>query len=40
MVSFDASNQAVTGRTVPVKITSASGSVYNFNVVIGSESIG
>lgn len=31
-------NTAANGRTIPVKITSAGGSVYNFNVVIGSKS--
>ena len=30
-------NQSQDGRTIPVKITSASGSVYNFNVVVGSK---
>lgn len=38
LVSFDANNAAAAGRTIPLKITSASGSVYNFNVVIGSKS--
>ena len=45
LVSFDdgtgasgVDNQAADGRTIPVKITSANGSVYNFNVVIGSKS--
>ena len=41
VISFDGSgdaddNVAVNGRTISVKVTSASGSVYNFNVVIGS----
>ena len=30
-------NTAAQGRTIPIKITSASGSVYNFNVVVGSK---
>jgi len=34
-VGFD--NTAASGRTIPVKVTSAGGSVYNFNVVIGSK---
>jgi len=38
VVSFDATNEAASGRTIPVKITSASGSIYNFNVVVGSQS--
>jgi flagellin-like protein len=38
VVSFDVDSEAASGRTIPVKITSASGSVYNFNVVIGSKS--
>jgi flagellin-like protein len=43
LVSFDGgaapdNNEAAAGRTIPVKITSANGSVYNFNVVIGSKS--
>ena len=44
LVSFDGDlannddNNAVSGRTIPVKITSAAGSVFNFNVVIGSKS--
>lgn len=45
VVSFDdgtapaasTDNTAADGRTIPVKITSAGGSVYNFNVVIGSK---
>ena len=41
VISFDGSgdaddNVAVDGRTIPIRVTSASGSVYNFNVVIGS----
>ena len=41
VISFDGSgdaddNVAVDGRTIPIKVTSASGSVYNFIVVIGS----
>ena len=41
VISFDGSgdaddNVAVNGRTISIKVTSASGSVYNFNVVIGS----
>ncbi|HSB57799.1 MAG TPA: archaellin/type IV pilin N-terminal domain-containing protein [Nitrosopumilaceae archaeon] len=45
LVSFDdgsgasgVDNTAAPGRTIPVKVTSASGSVYNFNVVVGSKS--
>ena len=38
VVSFDATNEAAAGRTIPIKITSASGSIYNFNVVVGSQS--
>ena len=45
LISFDDSggasgvdNQSAGGRTIPVKVTSANGSVYNFNVVIGSKS--
>ena len=42
VVSFDdtagSDNTAAAGRTIPVKISSASGSVYNFNVVVGSKS--
>jgi flagellin-like protein len=38
VVSFDTTNEAASGRTIPVKITSASGSIYNFNVVVGSQS--
>ena len=30
-------NAALSGRTIPVKITSASGSTFNFNVVIGTK---
>jgi len=44
LVSFDAGagaslvdNRAADGRTIAVKITSANGSVYNFNVVVGSK---
>jgi hypothetical protein len=44
LVSFDdgtgaslVDNQAADGRTIAVKITSANGSVYNFNVVVGSK---
>lgn len=44
LVSFDdgtgasgIDNTAANGRTIPVKITSATGSVYNFNVVIGAK---
>ena len=37
LVSFDAGNTAADGRTIPLKITSATGSVYNFNVVIGAK---
>ncbi|MGQ0795980.1 MAG: archaellin/type IV pilin N-terminal domain-containing protein [Nitrosopumilaceae archaeon] len=43
VVSFDGDgaggndNNAAAGRTIPVKITSSSGSVYNFNVVTGSK---
>lgn len=41
IVSFDNTagndNSAATGRTIPVKLTSANGSVFNFNVVIGSK---
>jgi len=44
LVSFDdgtgaslVDNQAADGRTIAVKVTSANGSVYNFNVVIGSK---
>jgi len=44
LVSFDdgtgaslVDNRAADGRTIAVKITSANGSVYNFNVVIGSK---
>lgn len=43
VISFDGSgdandNDAVSGRTVLIRVTSSSGSVYNFNVVIGSAS--
>jgi len=42
MVTFDGTptddNAAAAGRTIPVKVSSANGSVYNFNVVIGSKS--
>ena len=41
VVAFDdtanADNTAAAGRTIAVKLTSASGSVYNFNVVVGSK---
>ena len=38
VVTFDlGENDAANGRTIPVKITSASGSVFNFNVVTGSK---
>ncbi|HXV38885.1 MAG TPA: hypothetical protein VD699_04870, partial [Nitrosopumilaceae archaeon] len=43
VISFDGDglnnddNNAADGRTIPVRITSAGGSVYNFNVVIGSK---
>ena len=38
VVTFESGeNDAASGRTVPIKITSASGSVFNFNVVIGSK---
>lgn len=44
VISFDGSgddndNSAANGRTVLVRVTSASGSVYNFNVVIGSATL-
>ena len=44
VISFDGSgdandNEAANGRTVLVKVTSASGSGYNFNVVIGSATL-
>ena len=38
LISFDTDNESAAGRTIPVRITSAGGSVYNFNVVIGSRS--
>ena len=38
VVTFDlGENDAANGRTIPVKVTSASGSVFNFNVVTGSK---
>ena len=41
VVTFDGTgtddNTAAAGRTIPVKLTSANGSVFNFNVVIGSK---
>ena len=41
VVAFDdtanADNTAAAGRTIAVKMTSASGSVFNFNVVVGSK---
>ena len=41
VVTFDGTgtddNTAAAGRTIPVKMTSASGSVFNFNVVVGSK---
>ena len=41
LVSFDdagvTDNTAAAGRTIPVKLTSANGSVFNFNVVVGSK---
>lgn len=41
VVTFDGTapddNAAATGRIIPIKLTSSSGSVYNFNVVIGAK---
>ena len=42
VISFDGSgdandNEAVNGRTIPIKLTSSTGSVYNFNVVIDAK---
>ena len=42
VVTFDGSgtsadNSAAAGRIIPIKLTSSSGSVYNFNIVIGEK---